>query len=77
MTRGNQREIDRERARKRNAEKNSDNKREQKSKFFKNKDRYGVGHAAMRRSCGRSRRSSRRSRRKEAFTGRRMSDETS
>jgi len=38
MTRGNQREIDRERARKRNAEKNGDNKKGDKSDFFKNKD---------------------------------------
>lgn len=37
MARGNQREIDRERARKRNAEKNSDNKRKEKSDFAKNK----------------------------------------
>jgi hypothetical protein len=36
MTRGNQREIDRERARKRNAENNKDNK----SDFFKNKEKY-------------------------------------
>jgi hypothetical protein len=40
MTRGNQREIDRERARKRNAEKNLDNKREHKSDFHKNKETY-------------------------------------
>lgn len=37
MARGNQREIDRERARKRNAEKGSDNKRDQKSDFIANK----------------------------------------
>lgn len=37
MTRGNQREIDRERARKRNAEKGKDNKRDEKSDFNKNK----------------------------------------
>jgi|JI8StandDraft_1071087.scaffolds.fasta_scaffold664120_1 hypothetical protein len=40
MTRGNQREIDRERARKRNADKNNNNKNEEKSDFFKNKDKY-------------------------------------
>ncbi len=39
MTRGNQREIDRERARKRNQDKDSNNKRDQKSEFFKNKER--------------------------------------
>ncbi len=38
MTRGNQREIDRERARKRNADQNVNNKRDQKSDFFKNKE---------------------------------------
>ena len=38
MTRGNQREIDRERARKRNADKASDNKRKGKSDFNKNKE---------------------------------------
>ena len=36
MTRGNQREIDRERARKRNAE----NKKGEKSDFAKNKETY-------------------------------------
>jgi hypothetical protein len=36
MTRGNQREIDRERARKRNADVN---KKDQKSEFFKSKER--------------------------------------
>jgi hypothetical protein len=35
MTRGNQREIDRERARKRNAD---HNKKDQKSDFIKNKE---------------------------------------
>jgi hypothetical protein len=38
MTRGNQREIDRERAKKRNDEKAKDNKRGEKSEFFKNKE---------------------------------------
>jgi hypothetical protein len=40
MTRGNQREIDRERARKRNEGKNADGKKEHKSDFFKNKDKH-------------------------------------
>ena len=59
MTRGNQREIDRERARKRNAEKASENK---KSDFFKNKDRYLWVYSATLISCARNRRSSRRNR---------------
>lgn len=62
MTRGNQREIDRERARKRNAEKQSDNKRDQKSDFFKNKERYVWAYPATLKSCDRNRRSSRRNR---------------
>jgi hypothetical protein len=37
MTRGNQREIDRERARKRNEDKGAGNKRDKKSDFVKNK----------------------------------------
>jgi hypothetical protein len=37
MTRGNQREIDRERARKRNAEKGTDNKRDDKSSYTQTK----------------------------------------
>ena len=40
MARGNQRDIDRERARKRNAEKGADNKRSQKSDFVHNKEKY-------------------------------------
>ena len=38
MARGNQREIDRERARKRNAEKGGNNKRENKSDFAHKKE---------------------------------------
>ena len=37
MARGNQREIDRQRAQKRNSEKNANNKRDQKSDFISNK----------------------------------------
>lgn len=37
MARGNQREIDRERARKRNAEKGVNNKRDEKSDFIHTK----------------------------------------
>ena len=37
MTRGNQREIDRERARKRNADKNADNKKGGGSDYLKSK----------------------------------------
>ena len=40
MTRGNQREIDRERAAKRNADKNSNNKKDAKSDFTKKKEEY-------------------------------------
>ena len=43
MTRGNQREIDRQRAQKRNADKD---KKDQKSEFFKTKDRYARSDAA-------------------------------
>lgn len=37
MSRGNQRDIDRERARKRNNDKNANNKKDEKSDFTKNK----------------------------------------
>lgn len=40
MARGNQRQIDRERARKRNADKGGDNKRDQKSDYVANKEKY-------------------------------------
>jgi hypothetical protein len=39
MARGNQRDIDRERAQKRNTEKGANNKREHKSDFVANKEK--------------------------------------
>lgn len=39
MARGNQREIDRQRAQKRNNDKNANNKRESKSDFIANKEK--------------------------------------
>ena len=39
MARGNQRQIDRERARKRNADKNANNKKEKHSEFVANKEK--------------------------------------
>ena len=47
MTRGNQREIDRERARKRNEDKN---KKDQKSDFLKNKETYFLSEIVTPRS---------------------------
>ena len=54
MARGNQREIDRDRARKRNADKGSDNKREGKSDFVHNKEKYSFFDLGMLKSWDRS-----------------------
>ena len=51
MARGNQREVDRERARKRNGDKGSNNKNEHKSDFNKTKETYFKNDLDMLRSC--------------------------